>query len=50
MSDIGNKIEKIMTEGVRVNTHKPVSKSNPRKPVSRDRALAIAISMKKRGL
>lgn len=46
---IGAKIEKIMSEGVRRNTHKPVSKKNPRRKVSRAQAIAIAESMAKRG-
>jgi len=46
---VGNKIRKIMHEGVRKNTHKPVSKSNPRRPVSQKQAVAIALSEKRRG-
>lgn len=42
---ISKKISKIMKEGVRKNTKKPVSKSNPRKPVSQKQAIAIAYSM-----
>ena len=42
---ISNKIGKIMTEGVRKNTHAPVSKSNPRVKVSPKQAQAIAYSM-----
>jgi len=45
---ISNKIGRIMKEGVRGNTMRPVSKSNPRKPVSRNRAIAIAESMYRR--
>ena len=39
---ISNKIKKVMDEGVRRNTHAPVSKSNPRRPVSTAQAAAIA--------
>lgn len=46
---VDNKISKIMHEGVRRNTHKPVSKSNPRHKVSQKQAVAIAYSMKRRG-
>lgn len=46
---IGKKIEKIMKEGVRRNTQRPVSKSNPRKKVSPKQAQAIAFSMWERG-
>lgn len=42
---MSKKIKKIMKEGVRMNTHKPVSKSNPRRPVSQKQAIAIAESM-----
>lgn len=42
---ISAKVKKIMHEGVRKNTHKPVGKSNPRKPVSQKQAVAIAYSM-----
>jgi hypothetical protein len=45
---ISNKIAKIMHEGVRGNTHKPVSSKNPRKPVSPKQAQAIAYSMAKK--
>jgi hypothetical protein len=31
---INKKVERILTEGVRRNTHKPVSSSNPRRKVS----------------
>lgn len=48
-SAVGNKIKKIMKEGVRKNTHKPVSKTNKRHPVSQKQAVAIALSMKRRG-
>jgi hypothetical protein len=48
-SKIGQKIAKILREGVRKNTKKPVSKSNPRRPVSPDQAKAIAFSMAKKG-
>jgi hypothetical protein len=46
--DLGSKIKKILKEGVRQNTHKPVSKSNPRKPVGQRQAVAIAESMARR--
>lgn len=42
---VGNKIEKILKEGVRRNTRKPVSKSNPRRKVSWKQAIAISLSM-----
>lgn len=47
--NVGEKISKIMNEGVRRNTQAPVSGSNPRRSVDIKRAVAIAISMKKRG-
>lgn len=34
-----------MHEGVRMNTHMPVSSSNPRRKVSSKQAVAIAYSM-----
>lgn len=46
---VSAKVKKIMHEGVRKNTQKPVSKSNPRKPVSQKQAVAIAYSMARRG-
>ena len=46
---LGNKIKKIMSEGVRRNTHAPVSASNPRRQVPQRQAIAIAESMKRRG-
>jgi hypothetical protein len=46
---VSNKIARIMREGVRQNTHKAVSKKNPRKPVSQKQAIAIAYSMKRKG-
>lgn len=46
---VGKKISKIMHEGVRQNTHRPVSKSNPRHAVSQKQAIAIALSMKRKG-
>lgn len=42
---ISNKVKKIMDEGVRRNTHAPVSKSNPRRPVSDKQAVAISYKM-----
>ena len=48
---VGKKIEKIMKEGVRRNTRKPVSKKNPRRKVSQKQAIAISLSMaRKRGM
>lgn len=41
---ISNKIAKIEDEGVRRNTHAPVSKSNPRRHVPGKMAQAIAYS------
>ena len=45
---ISDKIKKIMSEGVRKNTHKAVSKTNKRRKVSQKQAVAIAQSMYKR--
>ena len=45
---VGKKIEKIMKEGVRRNTQKPVSKKNPRRKVSQRQAIAISLNMEKR--
>lgn len=42
---ISNKIKKIMSEGVRKNTHRPVGKGNPRRKVGLKQAEAIAESM-----
>ena len=42
---VSQKIEKIMKEGVRRNTHEPISKSNPRRKVKLNQAQAIAYSM-----
>jgi len=42
---VGKKIGKILHEGIRRNTRKPVSKSNPRRKVSRRQAIAVAINM-----
>jgi len=39
------KIAKIMKDGVRRNTHAPLSKTNKRRPVSQKQAVAIAESM-----
>jgi hypothetical protein len=44
-SAVSKKISKIMKEGVRRNTKKPVSKKNPRRKVSQKQAIAIAMSM-----
>lgn len=44
---VSAKIKKIMDEGVRRNTHAPVSRSNPRRKVSPKQAAAIANSMYK---
>ena len=48
-STVSKKISKIMHEGVRRNTRKPVSKKNPRRKVSQKQAVAIALSEKRRG-
>lgn len=45
---ISSKIAKVMREGVRRNTHKPVSSANPRRPVSKAQAVAIAYSEARR--
>ena len=45
---VSNKIDRIMKEGVRRNTHKPVSKTNKRRKVSAKMATAIANSMYER--
>lgn len=42
---ISAKIKKIKHEGVRSNTHTPVSSSNPRRHVPVKQAAAIAYSM-----
>jgi hypothetical protein len=42
---ISDKVKKIMKEGVRRNTHKPVSKTNKRRKVSQKQAVAIAYKM-----
>ncbi len=47
--DVGEKIKTIMHEGVRQNTHKAVSKSNPRRHVPLKQSIAIALDMKRRG-
>lgn len=44
-SELDQKIAKIMKEGVRRNTHAPLSKTNKRRPVSQKQAVAIARSM-----
>lgn len=45
---ISAKIKKIKHEGVRGNTHAPVSTSNPRRQVPQKQAIAIAESMAKK--
>lgn len=45
---ISNKISEVMHKGVRRDTHKPVSSSNPRRPVSQKQAIAIAFSEDKK--
>lgn len=47
--NVSDKISKIMHEGVRKNTHKPVSQTNQRRPVDIKQAIAIAMDMKRRG-
>ncbi len=47
--EVGEKIGRIMKEGVRRNTRRPVSSSNSRRKVSRDQAIAIALEMKRSG-
>ena len=42
---LSEKIKKIMHEGVRKNTHAPVSKKNPRKKVDIKQAIAVASAM-----
>jgi len=42
---ISNKIKKIAKEGVRKNTHMPVSAMNPRRDVPNKQRVAIAESM-----
>lgn len=42
---ISSKVKRIMTEGIRRNTHKSVSSSNSRRPVSQKQAVAVALSM-----
>lgn len=46
---VGSKISKIMSEGIRRNTHKPVSSSNKRRKVGQRQAVAVALSMKRKG-
>ena len=46
---VGDKISKIMHEGIRRNTHKPVSAKNPRRKVGQKQAVAVAINMKREG-
>lgn len=46
---ISSKVKKILDDGIRRNTHKPVSKSNPRRKVSDKQAVAISYSMARRG-
>jgi hypothetical protein len=48
-SAIGQKISTIMKEGVRRSTKKPVSKTNPRRKVAQKQAVAIALSMARKG-
>lgn len=45
---IANKIREVNRSGVRRNTHKPVSSSNPRRAVSNSQAIAIAYSEARR--
>ena len=46
---ISEKIQKIMSEGVRLNTHAPVSSTNKRVKVPVKRAVAIANRMVRKG-
>lgn len=46
---VGDKISKIMHEGIRRNTHKPVGPGNKRRKVSQKQAVAVAINMKREG-
>ena len=43
--NLGDKIKEINKEGVRRNTHKPVSSTNKRRKVSQKQAVAIAYHM-----
>lgn len=45
---ISSKIKLIAKEGVRRNTHAPVSSTNARRPVSQKQAIAIAYSEAKK--
>ncbi len=46
---VGDKISTIMHEGIRRNTHAPVSASNPRRKVGQRQAVAVALSMRRKG-
>ncbi len=46
---VGDKISTILKEGIRRNTHAPVSASNPRRKVGQKQAVAVALSMKRKG-
>ncbi len=45
---VGNKIDQIMTEGIRRNTRKPLSKKNKRRKVLQKQAVAVALDMARR--
>jgi len=45
---IARKMHEIKTKGVRRNTHAPVSAVNPRRQVSHEQAIAIALSEARR--
>lgn len=47
---IANKMHEIKTMGVRKNTHAPVSSVNPRRAVSHDQAMAIAVNQARKKL
>lgn len=48
-SAVGGKISEIMHEGIRRNTHKPVSTNNARRKVSQKQAVAVALNMQRKG-
>lgn len=46
---VGGKISEILHEGIRRNTHAPVSSTNKRRKVSQKQAVAVALDMKRKG-